>query len=188
MNESVTNIITAVLMILIFGIPFFYAIRKRKSWVKEKNNALSSLRSDERFTNAKAFDLLDIRNFILISESGFIALKFKNAKEPKIVHIKDVMGFEVITNGKSAASGALVGGILFGGVGAIIGGLSNSEKIKSIIFLLKTNDFANPNVEIPIADGLDIKKGTSFHQALEQKIRDLMSTLEIIEKKHKGIA
>jgi hypothetical protein len=132
------------------------------------------------------FDFINT-SFILISETGFIALKSLFIKEIIIINIKDVIGFEVLTNGKSSANigGAIAGGLLFGGVGAIIGGLQSKETITKMSFLFKTNDFNNPNIEIPII-ALSLKKGSFEYQALDEKIKNLTSTLEIVEQKIKG--
>ena len=106
-------------------------------------------------------------------------------KDSKILNIKDIVGFEVLTNGTSSANigGAIAGGLLFGGVGAIIGGQSK-EKIPKMSFLFKTNDFHNPNIEIPIIVS-SVKKGSFEDQAIQEKIKNLTSTLEIVERSNK---
>jgi hypothetical protein len=141
---------------------------------------------DERFLSSKLFDFINT-SFILVSETGFIALKSLAMEEIKVLSIKDIIGFEVVTNGKAVANigGAIAGGLLFGGVGAIIGGSPSREKISSMSFLFKTNDFNNPNIEIPVI-ALSIKNGSYEYQAIEEKLKNLTSILEIVEKKIKG--
>jgi hypothetical protein len=156
----------------------------KTGWKKQKSEKsfLNLQNIDERFSNSKLFDFINT-SFILISETGFIALKSLFMKEIKIINIKDVIGFEVLANGKPSANigGAIAGGLLFGGVGAIIGGLQSKETITKMSFLFKTNDFNNPNIEIPII-ALSLKKGSYEYQALDEKIKNLTSTLELVER------
>jgi len=153
---------------------------------KKNKKAFADLQNtDSRFSGAKLFDFINT-SFILISESGFIALKSLDMKELKILNIKDITGFEVLTDGKAVANigGAVAGGILFGGIGAIIGGMQQQEKITKMSFLFKTNDFNNPNIEIPVI-ALSVKKGSFEHKAIEGKLRDLTNTLEVVERKYR---
>jgi hypothetical protein len=151
---------------------------------KVRNDFLSLQKTDERFAGSKLFDFINT-SFILVSETGVIALKSLYMKEIRILSMRDITGFEVLTNGKTAANigGAIAGGLLFGGIGAIIGGQSN-EKITKMSFLFKTNDFNNPNIEIPIIAS-SVKKGSFEDQAIQEKIKKLTSTLEIVERSKK---
>ena len=140
-------------------------------------------KTDNRFSNSKLFEFVNKTSLILISETGHIALKAVELAEPKIINIKDINGFEIIEDGKSSANlgGAVVGGLLFGGAGAIIGGLQAQKKITKMSFLFKTNNFSSPNIEIRLI-ALSVKKGSFEYQGLNEKIKDLMSTLEVVEK------
>lgn len=73
-----------------------------------------------------------------------------------MIPFKDILSVEIIEDGVSVTrtsrssqlGGALVGGVLSGGVGAIIGGASGSktttENIKQINLLITVNDIHNP--------------------------------------------
>jgi len=176
--------LVAIILVVLVSI---WAVKQAGKNKKVKNGFLNLQKNDERFLNSKLFDFINT-SFILISESGFIALKSLYMKEIKILNIKDIVGFEIITNGKTTANagGAVVGGLLFGGIGAVIGGIPKKEKITKMDFLFKVNDFNNPVIEIPII-ALSVKKGSFEHQAIEEKIKSVMTTLEVVEKKNKGI-
>ena len=81
----------------------------------------------------------------------------------KIYKFKDLIDYEIIENGSTVSSKgigrAIAGGLLFGGVGAIIGGVTAKSKTKNILnglFLkIVINDFDNPNLMI---DLLTVKK------------------------------
>jgi hypothetical protein len=47
--------------------------------------------------------------------------------------------------------------------------------------LFKTNDFNNPNIEIPII-ALSLKKGSFEYQTLDKKLKELTSVLGIVER------
>jgi hypothetical protein len=158
------------------------ASAKRK---KEKAKFDQMLKDDERLKNAKVYELV-FDNIIVISENGFIGLKNYNIKEMlKIIHVNDINGFELEINGNlhHNTGGAVAGAILFGGIGAIIGGQSR-EIISKLSFIFKINDFNNPVIEIPLIS-TKIKKGGFSHQAVLEKAREIVGLLEIIEKKYK---
>jgi hypothetical protein len=148
----------------------------------KKRNGKKILLSDERLKNAKVFK--EFISFpIAVSENGFIGVSDIKTRKPKIIHIKDVNGFEIVVDGKNVANvgGAVVGGLLFGGVGAIIGGGTKQEKITKMNLLLKINDFNNPTIEMPLIVS-SMKKGSLVYDATQKEIQELMATLELIEK------
>jgi len=150
---------------------------------KAKKLFLKIKKSDNRFTGSKLFNFID-SSFILISESGFIALKSLTMKEPRIMNINEIYSFEVITDGKPFLNlgNAIIGGFLFVGVGAVIGGMQSREMITMMSFLFKTSDFNIPNIEIPVID-TSLKKGSFEYRGIMSKITDVMGTLELVEKR-----
>lgn len=70
-------------------------------------------------------------------------------------NIKDINGFERIIDGKDIANigGAIAGGLLFGGIDALIRGGVRKEKISSINLLFKINDFNNPTINFHLLIG-----------------------------------
>jgi len=175
-----------VIVLLFCAILIILAVRAMKSNSALKKSFLDLQKSDNRFSNSKLFGFINT-SFILVSESGFIALKSYVMKDIKILNIKDITGFEVITDGKPVANigGAVAGGLLFGGVGAIIGAMPQKEKITKMSFVFKTNDFNNPSIDIPVIMFGSVKKGSFEHQAIEQQLKDLSNTLEVVEKKRR---
>lgn len=150
------------------------------------NKIKKFVEQDERLKNAKIFDGAT-NSYVVISENGYIGLKSQLMAEIKVIYIKDLNGFEVRTDGKSSANlgGAVVGGLIFGGAGAIIGGLSSQEKISTLSLVFKVNDFNNPIIEIGMIDS-KTKKGTIIYKSAQDKIIKITSLLEIIEKKYKN--
>ena len=127
-------------------------------------------------------------NFVMINENGFIGLKNSKMDIPRVVHINDINGFEIINNGKSVAnvSGAIIGGLIFGGIGALIGGIGSSkQKIISLRLIFKINDFDDPIVYIDILP----KTSTTSHiyKFFTERMELMLSRLEILEKKYKKL-
>ena len=140
------------------------------------------LASDERMQNAKVFNK-HINTAIAISENGYIGVIDPKTKQPRIIHIKDINGFEIIVDGQNVVNmgGAVVGGLLFGGVGALLGGGAHKQKIKKMNLLFKVNDFSNPTIDLPLLS-VEVKKGGMIYNAIQNELQELMATLEFVEK------
>jgi hypothetical protein len=153
--------------------------------VSLKSKKSKALLTDERFKNAKIFKSA-IKTPIAISEEGFIGIINVLLPEPTVIHIKDINGFDLIVDGQNVANigGAVVGGLLFGGIGALIGASSKKEKINKITLVFKLNNFNNPTMEIPLLVS-ETKKGSMIYNMTQEEIRQLLSTLEYVEKKYK---
>lgn len=69
-----------------------------------------------------------------------------------IHNFDDLLGYEIIQNEKSISKGglgtALIGGLLFGGVGAIVGGVTGDRKTEEVVqkiqIKLELDDMSNP--------------------------------------------
>ncbi len=117
----------------------------------------SLVMQDNRFGQVRKFDRV-IMTPIAISESGHIGIYqkeesrlakrgfWKNEMEviPEhliVLHISEVTGVELVVDNKSGLGGAIVGGLIFGGGGAVVGQAISSGKAKSIDLQIKTSDF-----------------------------------------------
>lgn len=162
------------------GLIFIFAIIALGIYVlvHGKSEAKKALVADERLVNAKIFHRL-IMTPVAISEEGWIGIgHYFNGHMPDIIHIKDITGFELIVNDKNVPNigGAIVGGLCFGGVGALIGSTPKKEVVNAKL-LLKLDDFHHPTREVPL-----LHNGGSIDNP---EIRELFSTLEFVEKKYK---
>lgn len=61
---------------------------------------------------------------------------FGGKKNPEIYNYSDIVDFELLEDGEFIVKGrlgrAVVGGVLFGGIGAVVGGVTGGKKSKSI--------------------------------------------------------
>ena len=171
-----------------------------------KNEGFGALVSREpRLTQAKVFDK-GIETPIAVDASGLIAIyqpggkkrvpgglipKFVDVEETLIVlHISQVTGYDLIVDNKSGLGGAIVGGLIFGGGGAVVGQSISSNKVKRIDLQITTTDFNNPQIVVPLYSGPQgggplAGVGTSLYQAAtgtsnqrQETIQELLSQLE----------
>lgn len=105
----------------------------------------------------------------------------------KIYKYSDLNEFEVYQDGESIAKGragsALAGGILFGPVGAIVGG-SRSKKISNKCRVLqvriRVNDLSNPERVVNCLS-LAVKKDSTLYKNAFEAARNMAATLSYIQ-------
>lgn len=111
---------------------------------------------------------------------------------------KDILESEILEDGQettktsrgSQLGGALVGGLVLGGVGAIIGGLSgkktHTDKINSIDLKIIINDTNSPMIVFNFFKSLNtegIEKSTTAYKQYIIKAREWNSLLAVLIKK-----
>lgn len=114
---------------------------------------------------------------------GFLGKK-KNAK---VYKYSDIVDYELLEDGESITKGglgrAIVGGALFGGVGAVVGGVTGGKKSKSICNSLKikitVNDLNNPAIYINFLTTAT-KKDSFTYKNLYKSAQECLSTLQLI--------
>lgn len=108
-------------------------------------------------------------------------------KYPKIYNYSDIVDFELLEDGVTITKGglgaAIAGGVLFGGVGAIVGGTTGAKKSKSVCNSLKIkitiNDINNPVVYINFIT-TETKKNSYMYQGIYNSAQECLSTLQLI--------
>lgn len=112
----------------------------------------------------------------------------------RIFSYKDLLSSEIFEDGEAVSrterssqiGGALIGGLAFGGVGAIIGGLSGktrtSDKVKIIDLRLTVNDTANPLHDVRFLD-LETKKESFLYVGAINQVRHWHGLMEVLIKR-----
>lgn len=112
----------------------------------------------------------------------------------RVCSYKDLLSCEVLEDGATLTktvrstqiAGALMGGLAFGGAGAIIGGLSGktrtSGKVKKVGLRLAVNDTQNPLHDVNFLNLETKKDGFLYKQAMEQA-RHWHALIEILIKR-----
>ena len=132
-------------------------------------------------TNIPDFFQIDVNNRL-----------FKIGKSSECFLFDELINYELIEDGESVVRGglgrAVVGGLAFGGVGAIVGGVTGGKKSKSIITnMYIRGSLINPwikDFKINIID-TEIKKNGWIYKNLKEMTEKIISALEIIINQQK---
>ena len=109
-------------------------------------------------------------------------------KNPKIYKFEDIVEYELLEDGdsitKGGLGGAIAGGLLLGGVGAIVGGVAGKRKsktvINSLVVKITVNNFQNPAVFINLIQ-TSTKSNSFIYKSAYQAAQQIMSTLVLIQ-------
>ena len=169
-------------------------IIKYSNIVKKQKLIESHLSSLPEFSSTQQIVSCDGNSGIAIDESQeMVCLIVNNINivSERIISYKDIISVEIFEDNASIAKtirtsqigGAVAGGLLFGGVGAIIGGLSGktetSKKIKRVDLRLVINDKKNPLHDVVL---MDAELGTTTYNEAIKKARHWHAVMEIIIK------
>lgn len=119
--------------------------------------------------------------------SGIFSTKVTN--NSSIYLYSDILNYELLEDGATITKGgasigrAAVGGILFGGVGAVIGGVTGKKKsiptCTSLKIKITVNDLVNPVVYINLIT-TETKKSSFIYQTSYQTAQEILSTLDLL--------
>ena len=112
---------------------------------------------------------------------------FGGKKNPKIYTYSDIVDFELLEDGESIVKGglgrAVAGGVLFGGIGAVVGGVTGGKKSNSICNSLKIkitiNNINNPVVYINFIRAAT-KKNSVIYKTIYNSAQECLSVLQLI--------
>lgn len=115
--------------------------------------------------------------------------KFEN----KLLEYKDIVEYELLEDGESITKGglgrAVAGGVLFGGVGAVVGGITGKKKSKTMINSLKVkitvNNMSNPDIYINLVTS-QLKENSILYKAAANEAQEIISTLAVITKSNEN--
>jgi len=105
----------------------------------------------------------------------------------KVYNYSDIVDFELLEDGESVTQGglgrALVGGVLFGGAGAVVGGVTGKRKNKEVCNSLKVKvtlrDINNPVVYISFLSAAT-KKDSFTYKTFYNSAHECLSVLQLI--------
>lgn len=128
--------------------------------------------------------LVDEENKQWVIPDGFMNGKIKNAR---IHSYSDIIDFELLEDGTSVAKGglgrAVVGGLLFGGVGAVVGGVTGGKKANEICTNLKVKitvkDMDSPTEYINLIT-TPTKKSGIIYKSSYSIAQNILSLLQVM--------
>ena len=112
---------------------------------------------------------------------------FGGKKHPKIYNFTDIIDFELLEDGSSITKGglgrALAGGFLFGGVGAVVGGVTGGKRSKAFCDSLKIkitlNSIATPTTYIDFIK-TSTKKSSFVYKTNFTLAQECLSVLQLM--------
>ena len=110
-------------------------------------------------------------------------------KTKYLIPFEEIIGMEIMEDGISTngVGRAIVGGILFGGVGAIVGSNTGKKTINSLSIIIYLNKISDPMIEIVITssntsniktDGIIYKNQINFARKMDATIRAIIANNE----------
>lgn len=164
--------------------------------------------SDYSIFSAKKYSLKDVREKIDIKEKSkdlienfkptlkFEKISFDDVSQTLIIkrsrknydlfYYDQIVGFELLEDGESVSSGglgtAIVGGALFGGVGAVVGGVTGRRKNKRVCNSLKLQiTFRNSPWNTVYISYIDYQTKTNgpVYKSYIQEAYDTMAALQL---------
>lgn len=119
----------------------------------------------------------------IIFHTGF----FGGRGNATVYNYEDIVDFELLEDGTSVTKGglgrAVVGGLLFGGVGAIVGGVTGGKKNKGICNSLKIkitiNSMSSPTVYVNLIN-TKTKTDSFVYKTMYHSAQEALSLLQII--------
>ena len=136
---------------------------------RQKNTLLERIKNKEGFNPDYTLFSHYYDNLLALDKTGnqilLCELLDDGGIKEKLINFNDIFEAEIKTNNntisKISLGGTIAGGVLAGGVGALIGSQSNKktvDKIKTITLKINTKDFDNPIINFNLFESID-KKG-----------------------------
>lgn len=116
-----------------------------------------------------------------------------NTKIPQIHSYDDILDFELLENGGATIHGglgrAITGGVLFGGIGAIVGGTTGQRTSNPTCVSLKIKitlkDMLTPTEYINLIT-TETPKNSTLYQKCEKQAQEILSLLQIMCESNKA--
>ncbi len=173
------------IIILVFAIFVAACAAKKQSETKE---VLAQTLKDNGFISSKVIGNGDGMTLYVddVNKKWFVQLS-RIDSTPYFFNYEDLLEFEVYEDGNSIAKGragsALVGGVLFGAVGAVVGG-SRSRAIKSTCTTLqvriRVNDISVPEIVVPFIK-METPKSSLLYKSAFDLAKSFAATLAYIQ-------
>lgn len=116
-------------------------------------------------------------------------------KAPQVYAYGDILDCDLLEDEDSLTSGglgrALAGGVLFGGVGAIVGGITAKRKTKAIVKSMKIKITLN-SIETPIVYinliNTPIKTDSMIYKTLDASAQEILGIMAVILQQNQAPA
>lgn len=182
------GILILILVIVIIAIIIIVPDRIRK------NKALESYINFASESGLKCYQSASLTNIARIdvdNQSKLVGVYSYYESESTVLKFNEILDFEVVENGNSVLSSktgsAVVGGLLFGGVGAVAGASGSraiNENCNTLKLKIYTSNIKNSVITIDFLDN-SISKNNPFYDQIIEIINKMVSLLKIIKEQNR---
>jgi len=180
-------------LVLVFGNIFWTPIKiaRNKKMQKARHEdvramLLEKYKSDARFAGGVIYECAT-GYFLTIAETGYLEFNTPFVWE-YVCRITDLNGVQLIKDRYSTApnlNAAHAGNMMYGEVGALIGGLGYSrQRIGRISIMFKVNDFKNSLIEMKFIDEKLDTSSYDYELVINQTQR-MFAQLDVLSRKYK---
>lgn len=153
---------------------------KHKSEAKTKNNETQSKKVNKKLNVYEPTHIILKRIFDINENTGDIRLMNK-----EVINIKEITSYELVQNDNVVSKGglgaAVAGGLLFGGIGAIVGSQVGAKHTKQRISIFRikliTTDFNRPVLYVDLLPLGKMYTDTIMYKATLEKADKVLSVL-----------
>ena len=194
-QEKIMNWVAGVLLLAIVIFWIYVESESAKNKFTEKMNEINKiLKSLPDFNSTKSIIGCGMSSGLAVDEARQKVCLITNngvSVSQRVINYKDIFSVELFEDGTSVTKtvrssqigGAVVGGLLLGGVGALVGGVSGktetSEKIKRIDLRLIVNDTNSPLHDVTFMNG-ELKKDNIIYTEKIQAARHWHGIVEVL--------
>ncbi len=151
-------------------------------WKKKQVNFIDN---NPQFKDAKKYSLV-LGNEVLINDDGYIALKNRSMPDYAVVHIKDIVDFDIKKDGKfhGSVAGSVSGALLFGATGMVLGTiLGGKDKIHELSVAFVVNHEKYQRIEIDFLNS-KMKAGGIKDKLTNTILEHMVSQLQVLENNY----
>ncbi|MBR3933483.1 MAG: SHOCT domain-containing protein [Clostridia bacterium] len=121
----------------------------------------------------------------------------KKPENPTLFKYEDIIDYKLLEDGETTSSGglgrALAGGALFGGVGAVVGGVTGQKKskevLKSMVLAISVNNPYHTKIELSfLTGGIPCKQGSFLYKQYKNEASKMVSIFDAMAAKGKQAA
>lgn len=164
---------------------------KPKAVIKYENTETQSINKEiEKIENLQKFtSTKKVAGILYIDESKklwAIPQGIFNNKIKEVHEYSDILSYEIVEDGNSISKGgvgrAIVGGLLFGGVGAIVGGVTGHKSkatCTKLEVIIKLNSMSKPLEKITLIS-TETRKDNLLYSAAIKRAQEIAAILEIM--------
>ena len=181
-----------IIVALMVGAPILITSSSKDK--KMKDNALQNyidFINKNGISNSQSISLKNIARIDIETQKKLLGAYSYYESESVVLKFEQIIDFEIFENGNSVVSSktgsAIVGGLLFGGLGAIAGASGSriiSDNCKTLKLNIYTTDVTNSVVTLDLLDK-GIEKNSTEYENLKDTINKMIGFLKIARESNR---